>query len=203
MHDLDVPLASSPYEQPGANVAFWVLVALFVVGEWAMRLRSLLHRRGARQEGWSLPAVVVGVVGGLLGGFAGSKIQATTIAGPAWPLFVIGIVLMAAGIAVRQWAIFTLGRLFTADVRVGADQEVVDRGPYRWVRHPSYSGMIVFFVGLGLALDNWVSLVVLGLVPTAGLVVRIRSEERALLAGLGEPYRRFCATRAHLFPGLW
>jgi protein-S-isoprenylcysteine O-methyltransferase Ste14 len=55
------------------------------------------------------------------------------------------------------------------------------------------------FVGIGLALGNWAAAVV----PTAGLVVRIHFEERALLEGLGEPYRRFAASRAHLSPGLW
>jgi protein-S-isoprenylcysteine O-methyltransferase Ste14 len=59
------------------------------------------------------------------------------------------------------------------------------------------------FVGIGLALGNWAALAVLAVVPTAGLVARIRTEERALLAGLGEPYRRFAAGRPHLFPGLW
>ena len=120
-----------------------------------------------------------------------------------WPLFLLGLMLMAAGIAIRQWAIFVLGRFFTADVRVHPEQPVIDSGPYRWVRHPSYSGMIIFFVGLGLALSNWLSLVVLALVPTGGLTVRIRSEERALLAGLGEPYRRYAAARRRLFPGIW
>jgi protein-S-isoprenylcysteine O-methyltransferase Ste14 len=58
-------------------------------------------------------------------------------------------------------------------------------------------------VGIGLALGNWASLAVLIVVPTAGVIVRIRVEERALLEGLGEPYRRFAATRSHLVPGLW
>jgi protein-S-isoprenylcysteine O-methyltransferase Ste14 len=69
--------------------------------------------------------------------------------------------------------------------------------------HPSYSGLIIFFLGLGLALTNWMSLLVLVAVPTAGLVIRIRSEERALLAGLGEPYRRYAAVHQRLFPGVW
>ena len=194
---------SVPYQQAGANVAFWGLVALFVLGEWAMRIRSLLNRDGTRDERWSLLAVVMGVVGGLLGGFALSKWQAASMSALAWPLFVVGLTLMAAGIAIRQWSIFALGSLFTAEVRVRAGQPVIDRGPYRWVRHPSYSGMILFFVGLGLALSNWASLVILVLLPSVGLVVRIRYEERALLVGLGDPYRRFCSTRAHLFPGLW
>jgi protein-S-isoprenylcysteine O-methyltransferase Ste14 len=96
-----------------------------------------------------------------------------------------------------------LGRFFTVDVRLQSGQTVVDRGPYRWVRHPSYSGMIITFVGMGLALGNWVSLAMLVVVPTAGLIFRIHVEERTLFDGLGEPYRRFAATRRRLFPGLW
>ena len=203
MQDYEVAMGSVPDEQPGARIAFWALVALFVLGEWVMRIRSLVNRSGAREERWSLLAVVVGVVGGLLGGFALSKWQAASMSALAWPIFVVGLALMSAGIAIRQWSIFTLGPFFTAEVRVRAGQPVIDRGPYRWVRHPSYSGMILFFVGLGLALSNWASLTILVLLPTAGLVVRIRHEEHALLVGLGESYRRFSSTRAHLFPGLW
>ena len=80
-------------------------------------------------------------------------------------------------------------------------QTVVERGPYRC--HPAYAELILTFVGIGLALGNWAVLAVAAIVPTAGLVVRIRLEERALLAGLGEPYRRFAAARPHLFPDLW
>jgi protein-S-isoprenylcysteine O-methyltransferase Ste14 len=68
------------------------------------------------------------------------------------------------------------------------------------VRHPSYTGMVLTFMGLGLALGNWTALAVLAVVPTAGLVVRIRAEERAVLDGIGEPYRRFAASRARLVP---
>src|SRR5262249_28538633 len=77
------------------------------------------------------------------------------------------------------------------------------RGPYRWVRHPSYSGLVLFFVLLGLALSNSASLGVLAAVPVAGLLVRIRSEERALLTSLGDDYRRYAARRRRLFPGIW
>lgn len=63
--------------------------------------------------------------------------------------------------------------------------------------------MIVTLVGIGLAIANWASLLVLAVVPTLGLVVRIRSEERALINGLGDEYRRFAANRPRLFPGVW
>jgi protein-S-isoprenylcysteine O-methyltransferase Ste14 len=196
-------VATPPYEQPGANIAFWVLFGLFALGEYAMRFRSHFNKSGTRNERWTLPIVVVAVVGGLLGGLGLANWQAASMDAVRWPMFVVGLALMAGGIYIRQWAIFVLGRFFTADVRVHSGQTVVERGPYRWVRHPSYSGMIIFFAGLGLALSNWASFAILLLVPTAGLVVRIRSEEHALLDGLGEPYRQFAATRARLFPGVW
>ena len=120
-----------------------------------------------------------------------------------WPIFIVGLILMAAGIFVRQWSIFTLGRFFTAEVRVQADQPVIDVGPYRWVRHPSYTGLIIFFIGLGLALTNAISLLIVAVIPTAGLVVRIHFEERSLMAGLGEPYQQYAATHKRLFPGVW
>jgi protein-S-isoprenylcysteine O-methyltransferase Ste14 len=130
-------------------------------------------------------------------------LKAASIGAGRWPLFVLGLVLMAAGVFVRQWAILVLGRFFTVDVRVHPNQAVVDRGPYRWAHHPSHSGLIIFFIGVGLALSKWASLIVLALIPTIGLLVRIRSEERALLAALGEDYGRYASTRRRLFLGIW
>jgi protein-S-isoprenylcysteine O-methyltransferase Ste14 len=192
-----------PLQQPSASAVFWLLFALFAVSEWVVRIRSSFNRRGTRSERWSLVVVLVSVGVGLGGGLLLRRWPEAAITAGRWPVFVLGLALMAAGIAVRDWAIVTLGRFFTVDVRVHPDQTVVDRGPYRWVRHPAYTGLIVFFVGVGLALTNWASLVTLMIAPTAGLAVRIRSEERALTAGLGEPYRLYAAHRPRLFPGLW
>ena len=196
-----------PYRHGGADIAFWVVVGLFVLGEYAMQFRSLRAairgRSDERAERWSLAVVLVAVAGGFVGAIMLAQGHAGEIGTGAWPLFGIGLVLMAAGIAIRWWAIIVLGRFFTVDVRVQSDQTVIDRGPYGWVRHPSYSGLIVFFAGLGLALGNWLSLALLVVVPAAGLAVRIHAEERALLASLGEPYRQFCASRPRLFPLPW
>jgi protein-S-isoprenylcysteine O-methyltransferase Ste14 len=144
------------------------------------------------------------VAGGLAAAFAVAvSDRGAGIHSGRWALFIVGIVLMVAGIAIRQWSVAVLGRFFTTNVRVHPDQTVVDTGPYRWVRHPSYTGLLITMLGIGLALGNWVSIAILIVVPTAGTIVRIRVEERALLEGLGEPYRRFAATRAHLIPGVW
>jgi protein-S-isoprenylcysteine O-methyltransferase Ste14 len=192
-----------PYQQPGANVAFWAIFLSFVFGEYAVRLRSRRNRPGRPAERWSLLVVVACAGGGIGAGFQLANWSGGSVGAAAWPLFVVGLVLMTAGVVIRVWAVLTLGQFFTVAVRVQPNQTVVDRGPYRWVRHPSYSGLVLFFVGVGLALTNWASFIVLAVVPTVGLVARIHSEEHVLTASLGDDYRRYAAGRRRLFPGIW
>jgi protein-S-isoprenylcysteine O-methyltransferase Ste14 len=193
-----------PDTETAARVPFYAAIGIWVLLELRVRLRSRLNRHGARLERGSLLVVLAAIYAGLGGGFeAAAKVHTAAIADGRWLIFVLGMVLICAGIVIRQWAVALLGELFTIDVRVHPGQTVVERGPYRWVRHPSYTGLIMTFVGIGFALGNWAALIVLAVLPTAGLVVRIRFEERALLAALGDPYRRFAASRPHLFPGLW
>jgi protein-S-isoprenylcysteine O-methyltransferase len=197
-------VAPLPYSQPGARISFEVVLGIWVLLELWIRFRSRFNRHGSRADRGTVLVVVASVYAGLAGGFAlAGAVHAASIADGRWPLFVLGLVLMSAGIAIRQWAVALLGPYFTIDIRVHPGQAVVQGGPYRWVRHPAYAGMIMTFVGIGLALGNWAALAVLAVVPTAGLLVRIHFEERALLEGLGEPYRRFAASRRRLFPGLW
>ncbi|HWE14749.1 MAG TPA: isoprenylcysteine carboxylmethyltransferase family protein [Solirubrobacteraceae bacterium] len=197
-------MAPLPYTDPAARIPFYALLGVFVVLEMRIRLRSMLNRVGSRSDRSSRLLVYASVTAGLVGAFAlAGGLHAAEIPDGRWALFAVGLVLMGAGIAIRQWSVALLGRLFTTDVRVHPGQTVVDTGPYRWVRHPSYTGMLMTLVGIGLALGNWAALAILLVVPTAGLVYRIGVEERALLDGLGEPYRRFAASRSRLIPGVW
>jgi protein-S-isoprenylcysteine O-methyltransferase Ste14 len=197
-------VAPLPYTDPGARIAFYVVFGIFLLLESRVRLRSQLNRQGSRSDRNSRVVLYFWVVAGLVGGFAlAGDVHGAAIRGGRWPIFVVGLILMGAGIAIRQWAVALLGQFFTTDVRVHPGQTVVERGPHRWVRHPSYTGMLITFVGIGLALGNWAALGALAVLPTIGLVYRIRVEERALLDGLGEPYRRFAASRSRLVPRLW
>jgi protein-S-isoprenylcysteine O-methyltransferase Ste14 len=196
-----VPL---PFSGPGARIAFDIVLGLWFVSELSVRLRSRLNRRGTRLDRGSLLVVAATLAAGVGGAFVLARdVHAAAIKDARWPLFVAGLLLMCSGIALRQWAVAHLGRFFTVDIRVQPGQTVVDRGPYRWVRHPAYTGLIVLFIGIGLALANWAALAVVAVVPTAGLLVRIRFEERALLDNLGEQYRLFALGRPRLFPGVW
>lgn len=193
-----------PYTHEAARIAFYVVFIGFLVLEMRIRARSGLNRSGSSSDQGSIFVVWATVAGGLGGAFAlAGGVHGAAIDAARWPLFVIGLVLMIAGIALRQWAVAQLGNYFTTDVRVHDHQAVIDTGPYRRLRHPSYTGLLLTFIGVGLALGNWAALLVLAVVPTVGIVTRIKVEERALTEGLGEPYRRFAATRARLIPGVW
>lgn len=193
-----------PYTNTGAAVAFYTVLVIFVLCEWRISVKSGRNRFGARSDRGTLLLVVLTVYAGIAGGFAfAANAHSAAIGEARWPAFVLGVALMAAGVVLRQWSVALLGPFFTTDVRLHEGQTVIDTGPYRWLRHPSYTGMLLTFLGLGLALGNWASVLSLVVLPAIGLVVRIRFEERVLLAGLGEPYRRFAESRKRLIPGVW
>jgi protein-S-isoprenylcysteine O-methyltransferase Ste14 len=193
-----------PYTDAGAHVVFVVLLVAWSVGELWTRVRTRNNQSGTSAEWGSLFAISLSFGAGVLGGFlCATKVEAAAIEFARWPIFILGAILAVAGIAFRQWAVAVLGAYFTVNVRVSADQPVVETGPYRFVAHPSYTGILVTVVGVGLMLGNWLSLACIVLLPTVGLAIRIKVEERALLAGIGDPYRRFLAGRARLVPGIW
>lgn len=118
-------------------------------------------------------------------------------------LEVAGVVLFAAGLIFRWWAIVTLGRFFTVDVTIEKDHELVERGPFRLLRHPSYTGVLLAFVGFALTLRNWGAiLVVLGPIFVA-FVRRMNVEEQALGRALGEKYAAYMRRTKRLVPGVY
>jgi protein-S-isoprenylcysteine O-methyltransferase Ste14 len=116
---------------------------------------------------------------------------------------VAGVALFAAGLIFRWWAIVTLGRFFTVDVTIEKDHELVERGPFRMVRHPSYTGVLLAFVGFALTLRNWAAILVI-LVPIfVAFVRRMNVEEEALRGALGERYLAYMRRTRRLLPGVY
>jgi protein-S-isoprenylcysteine O-methyltransferase Ste14 len=116
--------------------------------------------------------------------------------------FVIGLVLVWCGILLRAWAFRTLGRYFTFRVETSADQPVISTSPYRVLRDPGYSALLLILVGVSLLYGTWIGLAAMLIVPTAGLVVRIRVEA-ALETDLGQAHRSYAASRKRLIPYIW
>jgi protein-S-isoprenylcysteine O-methyltransferase len=118
-------------------------------------------------------------------------------------LQVAGLVVMAVGILVRSIAIAQLGRFHTPNVAVRTDHQLKTTGLYGLVRHPSYLGALIAYLGLGLALGNWLSLLVItGVVPCLYLY-RIHEEDAAMLVAFGDAYRAYCTRTKLLVPWVY
>jgi protein-S-isoprenylcysteine O-methyltransferase len=115
----------------------------------------------------------------------------------------LGIVLFFAGLAIRWYAIIYLGRFFTVNVAIARDHRLIDAGPYRYIRHPSYAGALVAFLGLGLCIGNWASVLVLTAPIFAVFLWRMHVEEAALVRGLGSPYRNYMQRTKRLIPNIY
>ncbi|MDG6898308.1 MAG: isoprenylcysteine carboxylmethyltransferase family protein [Nitrososphaerota archaeon] len=120
---------------------------------------------------------------------------------PAY-FFYVGIALMIMGILVREWAVATLKGYFSYRVRVREDHRIVESGPYRFVRHPAYSGSILLVLGIGVAVRSWVGVLVLTVAFGLAYGYRIRVEESLLLEELGEEYSNYMKRTKRLFPHL-
>src|SRR5271157_35620 len=118
---------------------------------------------------------------------------------PNW-FFYPGIVLMVIGIFLRQWSIFILGRFFTLTVGVQKNQKVVDYGPYRFIRHPSYLGLFMIMIGIGLALCSWGGVLVILAMSGLAFGYRIHIEEKVLVSELGDDYIQYMKRTKRLIP---
>jgi protein-S-isoprenylcysteine O-methyltransferase Ste14 len=150
------------------------------------------------------PLLLVGV--GVAGFVAAGVASALTPAAAMRPAEVVGwlaVALLWCGIALRLWSFRTLGRYFTFTVQTSGDQPVISDGPYRVLRHPSYTGLLLGALALGLQFTNWLALACVAASVLWALGARIKVEERALLQTLGEPYADYAADRKRLLPFLW
>ena len=180
-----------------------MLLVTWAVFETVMRGLQALRATGPDTRDPSyfvlVPALVAAVIAAEVLGRRGGLLLP---GGLVWPV-AAGLALMAAGIGLRAWSIVTLGRFFQYRIKVQPGHQVVTSGPYRYVRHPSYTGIAMVLAGIALASGDVWSLLAVTALGGAGLAVRIRAEERQLTQALGAEYERFAAGRKRLVPGVW
>ncbi len=121
----------------------------------------------------------------------------------ARPLLWTGLAMMGFGLVFRWWSIRVLAQYFTVDVNVRDDHELIRKGPYRWLRHPSYTGALMTFYGFALALGNLASLLVLLAPVTLAFLWRMRIEERVLAEAFPDAYPKYMRETWRLIPFLW
>jgi protein-S-isoprenylcysteine O-methyltransferase Ste14 len=200
MRRLPLPFSAGPL----FAVIFWGAFASWILPELiAWRVKRSSDFSQARDKG-SLNLIAALWWGGIAMGFAFSLLLPQgALPWRRVTLFFVGICAMLVGIALRWYSARLLGKYFTFDVAIQGDQKLVELGPYRYVRHPSYSGALLTLLGFGLALGNWVgaaaSLSCLGL----AYAYRIPVEEAALTVALGDAYKQYTKRTWRVVPFLF
>ena len=181
-------------------VVFWTIFAAWVFGEVWLQLTHRLSADATRRDHGSMGLLIASVWMALFLGIGIAALMPdTAVRTGRSELFLVGLAMMLAGMAVRWYAIATLGSAFTVTVGTRAAQRIVDSGPYRWVRHPAYAGSLITILGILLCCTNFLSLMAL-VVPIAGHAYRIRVEERTLVDDIGDPYRAYMRRTKRLVP---
>jgi protein-S-isoprenylcysteine O-methyltransferase Ste14 len=202
---------------PVTLVAWGLIEAALRIRHWhrsgLLRRAALLggHWRLARlnPDDWTFPAVIVAFAAGFIlagwaAGFSWARIGPPGHRGDwVWLLAAAGEVMAVAGIGLRVWAIVTLDQFFTFVVRIRPDHRLVDRGPYRLIRHPSYAGALLVPLGAGLAAGSWASMLLGCGLPLFAIGARIAKEEAALAGALGETYLAYAKRTSRLIPRIW
>lgn len=188
------------HRDPVARLVFYGSLAAWIVSE--LRIRAAHHggtgERAPQQSGpWLLVLVAAGIV------LASSAASIPYARFDGWPAVAGGAALILGGIALRQWAVATLGRFFTTTLEIQPEHRVVESGPYAVVRHPSYLGGLLSMVGVGVALGSAFSVLLCLAFGLLAFGQRILIEERMLRTQLGERYARYAAGRARLIPRIW
>jgi protein-S-isoprenylcysteine O-methyltransferase len=180
-----------------------LLVLAFV---WFVLERCLTRRSGpdatSKDQGSRMVLMIVQMVAIGCGIMAAYYLRAYGL--PARNFFSwFGLCVFLMGVTLRLYSIIYLGHFFTNDVAVATNHRLIDSGPYRFIRHPSYTGALMGFFGLGLGMGNWLSVAVIIVPIFAAFWWRMEIEEAVLLEALGEPYRSYMKRTKRLVPMIY
>lgn len=114
-----------------------------------------------------------------------------------------GLIIILLGMLIRFISIRTLGRFFTVDVAIRKDHKIIKNGIYRYIRHPAYASSLLEFIGFGLSLNNWISLLVVIIPVTVAFINRIKVEEKLLTDKFGNEYSEYMDRTYRLLPWIY
>ena len=183
-----------------ARVALVAVLLALAVASWFAGGNVSPGVREDRDNRWVIGVlVIIGLIDGWLPAWT-ERMELWTLDGDAvrW----IGVVLFAAGGALRLWPVFVLGDRFSGLVAIQPGHTLVTSGVFGAIRNPSYLGLLVNSLGWDLAFRSGAGVLLTALMIPP-LIARIRSEERLLRAEFGADYDAYCARTWRLIPGLY
>lgn len=113
----------------------------------------------------------------------------------------LGLFAMICGSPLRNWALLSLGKFFSRVVQIESEHRIITNGPYHWLRHPAYTGMLLANTGVVVALGTWLGALIAFVLLLAATLYRIRIEENLLSEAFGDEYHRYMTQTWRLFPG--
>ncbi len=184
----------------GGAIVLWVLIEYF--------LRVLASPEDEASSDWATFFVLIVIPASEVVAIVVVIHNVAPLPGSAWWPVATGLALIWIGMALRLWATLTLRSANKAggtkpEPQAKPEPQLVDYGPYRWLRHPSYLGAIVGFIGIGFAGGVWTSVAVMLIGAVTAFLIRIRVEERALLRTLGDEYEIYARRTARLIPRVY
>ena len=166
---------------------------------YRQRQKSKIVSKGDKGSLWVL--IITITVGYLL-----SFYIATTKIGRIYHwniLFAIGILIIMVGFIIRIISIRTLKQYFTYSVAKAENQEIIEKGLYKYIRHPGYLGQLIIFTGISISLSNWLSVILMLLSTLVGYVNRIRVEEKFITEEMGDIYSNYQKRTKKLIPKIY
>jgi protein-S-isoprenylcysteine O-methyltransferase Ste14 len=176
---------------------------------WAVYIgfEIFLITRDARKFGFSnnnnAVFLTILIIAGVILAYLLSSSEFARLPGDRDAHIIAGTVITWSGILLRCWAIYTLGASFRTVIMVLKGQPVIKAGPYKWIRHPSYTGVILIFSGLAITLGNLIGLIIVGMLITMGYCWRILIEEQVLLSWFGKEYLDYIKKTKKLVPFIY
>ena len=180
----------------------WIATdALWIIPETILSIRLRSAKDAQKADRGSKSIVIAAVnLGVCLGFLAAFEVPSFSLEAHWKTVFSLGIAVWLGGILFRLVSIRILGHSFTYDVATSKDQQIVERGPYRWLRHPSYLGSLLAMIGFGMTMTNWLAMLLPVCCLATAYAYRIPIEEQALVRGLGSDYSDYMRRTWRLIP---
>ncbi len=180
-----------------------VVSAIFLASEIALVLAKRSRARSDGKDRASLQTLWAIILTSVSAGFyCRARFPEAAVPHPG-TIYLIGLLLFIIGLAIRWIAIIHLGRFFTVNVAIAQDHKLITTGPYRYVRHPSYTGTLLTFLGFGFCLLNYIALAVVFLPTAAAFLWRMHVEEIALREAFGSRYTSYTESTSRLIPFIY
>lgn len=187
----------------GISIFAWVAYYLWIFSEFFIVIKTKRQRKGISAEQKDKGSFWFMVIAIFLSVFLVFLCQGMGWGNVNRTVSDIGATLAIIGVLFRLWSVIVLGKHFSLKVSVTSEQKIIQHGPYRLLRHPSYTGALITFIGIGLALNTWIGAFILLLAFVIVYTYRIRIEEKLLNESFPEQYPDYAKRTWRLVPFIW